>query len=327
MKRLMSLLLLPSVLCLGSASSAWASCTPTGFFRDGINMTAAQINPAGTVAGTVDGSGCNIAIYYDASGTGGTVKGADVSGANYFGVLVNGDAGVVSVDVLNSNIHDIGETPLNGTQHGVGVYYRGFSDTSAVTGKISGNTITGYQKGGIVANGQATQVTISDNVVTGSGQVTFIAMNGIQVGFGATASVMRNSVSGNSYSGFPGDGSAAGGILVVGGACYGSNLTTGVQIVQNTLANNDVGVYLSNLNADCVTAPGDQTNVKVVNNSIANECFNSSYTAAVSDVGNNDKIINNKVSGQICPTSYNPQANAIDASTDFTNRPKVHANK
>ena len=187
MKLLIGLVLSASALCVATASSASASCTPTGFFRDGINMSAAMINPAGTASGPVDASGCNIAIYYDDTGTGGTVKSADIFGANYFGVLVNGDAGVVSVDILNSNIHDIGENPLNGTQHGVGVYYRGFSDTSAVTGKVSGNTITGYQKGGIVANGQATQLTISDNVVTGSGHVSFIAMNGIQIGYGATA--------------------------------------------------------------------------------------------------------------------------------------------
>ncbi len=100
------------------------------------------------------------------------------------------------------------------------------------------------------------------------------------------------------------------------------------KLQDNKLANNDVGIYLSNVSASG-GAPEDQTNIKAVNNEITNDlCFNVSYIAAVSDVGNNDKIINNKISGYAgCPTVYNPGGLAIDASTDFTNRPKVHANE
>lgn len=329
MKRILFVFTSAIALAVGFTTPAQATtCTPTGFFRDAINMTATLVNPVGTVTGTVNATGCNIAVYYDNNGVGGTVKAANIYGSNYFGVVVNGDAGLVSVDVLNSTIHDIGESPLNGSQHGVAIYYRGFSDTSAVTGKVSGNVLTNYQKGGIVTNGQATKVTVSDNTVTGQGHVTYIAQNGIQVGFGASASVMRNTVTGNSYIGFPGDGSASGGILVFGGDCYGGAFTTGTQIVQNILRNNDVGAFLSNLPADCVSAPSDQTNVKVVNNTFTNDfCFNTSYIAAISDVGNNDKMITNKIMDYNCPTVFNPLGNAIDADPSFTNRPKVHANK
>ncbi|HEX2922511.1 MAG TPA: right-handed parallel beta-helix repeat-containing protein, partial [Chloroflexota bacterium] len=159
-----------------------ATCTPTGFYRDGINMTAALINPAGPVAGDIDAAGCNVGLYFD-RGTG-SVDGAEIHGANYFGVLVNGDDNVVAVDVKNSRIHDIGETPLNGTQHGVAIYYRAFG-SGAATGKISGNTISNYQKGGIVANGAGTKADIRNNTVTGQGPVSYIAQNGIQVGYGA----------------------------------------------------------------------------------------------------------------------------------------------
>lgn len=325
-------------VCIGVATvtTAVAGCTPTGFFRDNINMTAALINPAGTVTGTVNGTGCNVVIYYG-PGAGGTIKNANLFGANYFGVLVNGDAGAVNVDITNSSIHDIGEVPHNGDQHGVAIYYRGFFSVSAATGKITGNQISGYQKGGIVANGEGTQVNISDNTVTGDGHVTFIAMNGIQVGYGASASVMRNTVSGNSFDGFPGDGSASGGILVVGGPGYGTcpdgndcPYTTGVMAQGNTLLNNDVGVYFSNIQADD-SAPATSTNNKAVNNTISDDkCFNAAYQAAISDQGNNDKMINNKISGPGytgCLTVFNPTGVAIDADTSFTNRPKVHANK
>jgi hypothetical protein len=315
-------------------TKATGPCTPTGFFRDGINMTAAMINPA-SVTGTVDATGCNIGVYYG-PGSQGVIRNADIFGANYFGVLANGDADDVTLDILSSNIHNIGENPRNGTQHGVAIYWRGYYAVGGVTGRIAGNTITAYQKGGIVANGTGVQATISDNTVAGDGHVAFIAMNGIQVGYGASASVMRNRVSGNSYDG-SGDGSASGGILVVGGRGYGicpdgndCPYTVNTKVTDNVLVNNDVGVYLSNLAAD-FSAPISATNIKAVNNTISDDlCWNNSYQAGISDVGNNDKMINNTISGQGyvgCNTVYNPTGAAIDADVSFTNRPKVHANK
>jgi hypothetical protein len=308
-------------------------CTATGFIRDGIDMTAAKINPP-SVNGVVNATGCNIGVYYG-PGSSGVIKNAEIFGANYFGVVANGDDGDVNVDILNSNIHDIGEVPHNGTQHGVGIYWRGFFDGGGVNGRIVGNTITGYQKGGIVTNGSGVQANISDNTVTGDGHVNFIAMNGIQVGYGATASVMRNKVSGNSYDGH-GDGSASGGIIIVGGPGYNPcpngdcDYTVNAKVTDNVLINNDVGVYLTNLAAD-FSAPVTATNIKAVNNTISDDiCFNASYQAAISDVGNNDKMITNKISGPgylACVSIFNPTGAAIDADVSFTNRPKVHANK
>jgi hypothetical protein len=299
-------------------------------------MTAAVINPSGPVTGVVNATGCNIGVYYG-PGTSGSVKNAEIFGANYFGVVANGDAGSISLDILNSKIHDIGESPHDGTQHGVGIYWRAFFAGGSVKGRIVGNTITAYQKGGIVTNGSGVQANISDNTVTGDGHVNFIAQNGIQIGYGANGSAMRNTVSGNSYIGFPGDGSASGGIIVVGGAGYGvcpdgndCPYTVNAQVNDNILVNNDVGVYLTNLAAD-FSAPATATNVKAVNNRISDDqCFNLSYQAGISDVGNNDKMINNKISGPGyigCVSVYNPSGAAVDADVSFTNRPKVHANK
>src|SRR2546423_2176742 len=228
MKRIIFLSLIAAGLLAGTlfvssprTKAMPAACTPTGFFRDSINMTAAVINPTGPVTGVINATGCNIGVYYG-PGTSGQVKGAEIFGANYFGVVANGDTDDINLDILNSNIHDIGENPHNGTQHGIGIYWRAFFAGGGVTGRIVGNTITAYQKGGIGTNGTGIQANISDNTVTGDGHVFFIAQNGIQIGYGASASVMRNNVSGNSYKGYPGDGSASGGILVVGGPGYGS---------------------------------------------------------------------------------------------------------
>jgi hypothetical protein len=211
MKRFVFLL---SVLCLFTTLSLNAStCTPTGFIRDGLNMTAAVINPTATVTGQVNATGCNIGVYIDSQDA--TIDTAEIFGANYFGVVVNGDVGSPSASITSSNIHDIGESPLNGTQHGVGVYFRSFFLTGSASGTISNDSFTNYQKGGIVAVGQGVNVAITDNVVTGQGRVEYIAQNGIQIGYGASASVMRNTVTGNAYTGT--NNASSGGILVVGG--------------------------------------------------------------------------------------------------------------
>lgn len=301
---ILSLLAVLVTLTITATTANAATCTPTGFFRDAINMTAAQINPPGTVSGEVDATGCNIGVYYDTGIA--RVKNADIHGANYFGVLVNGDVNDVQVEITKSQIHNIGETPFNGTQHGNAIYLRAFG-TGEVTGKIEGNQISLYQKGGIIANGAGTNVKIKNNTVTGLGPVNFIAQNGIQVGFGATGTVTHNSVTGNAYSGA--NFAASGGILIVGGPCYGlPEYTSGVKITGNTLVGNDVGVYLSNLDENCL-APAVATGIKVHGNKISNDAVTNTtgngpaaYQAGISDVGNGDEITGNK----ICGAGYDP---------------------
>ena len=244
---------------VSSAAAAQVTCQPTGFMRDNINLTAAQIggNVTGTLdasgANTVDGVPCNIGVYYDNTTSGNVSAGADISGANYFGVVVNGDVGAVSVNVKGGSIHDIGESPLagQGSQHGTAVYYRGLGAGSA-TGTVSGNTITNYQKGGITVSGNVL-ATITGNTVTGQGPVSWIAQNGIQMGYGAKGSVTGNTVTGNAYTGT--NFASSGGILVVGGPFFGLPYTTGLTISKNTLTGNDVGVWLFNANESGTLRP------------------------------------------------------------------------
>jgi hypothetical protein len=146
---------------------------------------------------------------------------------------------------------------------------------------------------------------------------------------------MRNTVTGNAYTGA--NFASSGGILVVGGAGYGTcpdnnscPYTVNTRIVQNTVKDNDVGVWLSNGQAD-FSAPTSATNIKVVNNVISNSSFSNTsglgssggYQAGVSDEGNNDKIVSNSISGagyaNLPPNSY-----AIDTTTTY--RAKQHAN-
>jgi len=200
----------------GTANPFGPVCKATGFSRDGHELTAAQVG--GDVAGTLDATGCDIGVYY-APGTTGSVKAADISGANYYGVVANAAA----VNVTNSSIHDIGDNPFNGMQRGVGVLYTTLDQTNdllyqngkafvqtgaAATGAVSGNAIADYQKTGVQVNGPGAALTVQDNTVTGLGPIGFIAQNGIQISRGASAVVTGNTVSGNWYT--PTDWTACG---------------------------------------------------------------------------------------------------------------------
>jgi hypothetical protein len=314
-----------AVSCIAAMAvpASAAPCSPTGFVRDGINLTAALINPP-LVTHEVDAAGCHIGVYFT-DGIAARVKKADIHGATYFGVVVNGENGDAQVDVLNSQIHDIGESPLNGTQHGVAIYYRSTA-TGTASGQVTGNHLWNYQKGGIVANFSGTRLAIAQNTVTGQGPVAYIAQNGIQVGYGGVANVVGNTVSGHSYTG---SSTVSGGIVVVGGAFYDDAYSTGSVIAGNVVTNNDIGVYLTNLAADG-GAPDVPTDVTVIANIISSSAVTGGYgyQAGISDVGNGDRIVLNAVSG----AGYNPATQpgatfAIDADPAFTKNATVFGNR
>jgi hypothetical protein len=296
---------------------------PNGFTLDLNQNTITGIDPAGGhfVGAVVKNGGIKAEITNGTITVSNLVDVCDGGDNRLRGVMFQGASGSISnLSVLNIN------QGASGCQEGNAIEVRNFGDApDTISVTIDSNTITGYQKTGIVANGDV-NVTITNNFVDGGAPVGYIARNGIQVGFGGTGMVKRNTVKGNSYTG---TSTVSGGILVVGGPGYGGAFCIGVQIMQNTVSNNDVGVYISQYEAD-FSAPAVSTNIKVVNNTISNAAVTNGfiYQAGVSDVGNNDKIINNTISG----AGYNPatQPNStfyVDADVSFTNKPKVHANK
>lgn len=56
---------------------------------------------------------------------------------------------------------------------------------------VSGNTVSSYQKTGVLVKEKVLSV-VTGNTITGYGPVDFIAQNGVQVSFGATALVNSN---------------------------------------------------------------------------------------------------------------------------------------
>jgi len=306
----------------GNCTTTSSIIVPNGFTLDGAGYTITANDPllGHFTGGVVQNGGASANVTNVTITAVGLADVCDAGAQRLRGILFDGASGsITNVKVLNLN-----QGP-SGCQEGNAIEVRNFG-SSATTNRVTidGNTAIGYQKTGIVANGDV-EATITNNVVDGLGPVNYIARNGIQLGFGASGMVKRNQVSGNSYTGLD----VSGGILVVGGPFYGGDFCVNIQIDKNVVMGNDVGVFLSQYEAD-QSAPASATNIKVVNNEISNNAVTNGYIyqAGVSDVGNNDKIISNTISG----IGYDPNTIfgatfAVDADASFTNRAKVHANK
>lgn len=213
--------------------------------------------------------------------------------------------------------------------------------------RIQGTHISGYQKNGVTADAPGTTVDVVASSVDGGGPTPLIGRNGIQISRGATGQVHDSTISGNEYSGGSPDGAAAG-VLVYGGC--GDPLSTGVRVHNNTLHNNDVGVYLAEYDPTCSTAPSSRTGNKVHNNDITksdgetshsgftseNDNSYTGYQVGIADTGNGDHIHNNDITGTVVShgdTAYGPQTKPggnflapIDIQTYPPTGSKVHNN-
>jgi hypothetical protein len=144
-----------------------------------------------------------------------------------------------------------------GCQSGLAIYV---SNETAGTHpvNITLNTVTNFDKNGITMNEAASTGSISKNTVVGMGPTDLTAQNGIQVAFGANASVTSNNVSQLIYT--PESyGSSA--ILL-----YGTDTSTSA-ITKNKIDSAQYGVALDAVN-------GTSTNmVQVTGNKISNAAF------------------------------------------------------
>ncbi len=170
-----------------------------------------------------------------------TIDGLNKSSADprYTGIVYHNANGTIS----NNTITKFGNNPPKGAD-GWGIFV---VEGSNVT--ISNNTVDKWGKGGIVVDGDndytSTDVTatITGNIITGAGEITAVAQNGIQISRGATGTVSKNTVNGNYYDGSDWSGS---GILLY----YSKN----VLVSENTLTGNQTGIYI---NGDSTTYPPD----------------------------------------------------------------------
>ena len=143
----------------------------------------------------INALGFDIGVLVDGNGI--VVNERIVHDATQFGIAVDGSS---SVDVTGCEIYNIGfhsgsAFAPNGMQYRNAIYY------CYSSGVVSGNNVHTYQKGGIISNypfgGEI--LCVQDNTVNGLGPVSFIAQNGIQIGYEQKAVVTGNAVSNNYY--------------------------------------------------------------------------------------------------------------------------------
>lgn len=212
------LIISASVLITAGAVSrvkAPLSCTPVVTSRGAL--TAAAINNVPNLAGGIDGHGCDIGDYIFMNLA---VTSLTVHDANQYGIFVDSSLGSITVSITGTTVYNIGAhtgtafTP-NGVQTGIGIIYDSGASGPTANGSIDSSTVYAYQKGGIEANHNS-NVTTTNNSVTGLGHKDFIAQNGIEYARDATGIIRGNTVSGNFYSGTTG-------LLANGSPCGGSN--------------------------------------------------------------------------------------------------------
>ena len=172
---------------------------PNGFTLDGAGHTITAIDPVGGhfLGAVLENEGANASVENVTVTANGLANACDDGDARLRGILFDGAGGAIT----NNTVSGVRQGQ-SGCQEGNAIEARNapFDNTGTdLIVTISGNTVSDYQKNGITANGSVA-ATITGNVVTGDGPINYIAQNGIQVGYGATAIVRSNTVSGNTYS-------------------------------------------------------------------------------------------------------------------------------
>ncbi|HEY2935455.1 MAG TPA: right-handed parallel beta-helix repeat-containing protein [Gaiellaceae bacterium] len=185
--------------------------------------------------------------------TGVVVKGLKVDGQNSAGTpggtrLIASPAGIryenASGAIRSNQVLNVNDPACFGCQSGVAILaHTNAGHTANVI--VSGNTVSGFQKGGIVADagaagsdftaGAGLTGTVSKNQVTGAGVINNQAQNGIQVSRGAKASVVGNTVSDVIYAN-PSDADTTSAAILL----YDAG--NGVLVNANTVSRFDIGI-------------------------------------------------------------------------------------
>jgi hypothetical protein len=191
---------------VGTTMTLNSSCTtdstlfvPNGFTLNGAGNTITAMDPVGDHfrGAIIKNLGSSANVTNLKLNTAALADVCDGGNDRLRGILFDGAGG----SITNNTVQNIRQG-ASGCQEGNGIEVRNapFDNTGVdLLVTISGNTVTAYQKTGILVNGSV-GASITGNTTVGAGPVTYIAQNGIQIGFGATAEIRGNSVSGNDYT-------------------------------------------------------------------------------------------------------------------------------
>lgn len=205
-----------STFTLAESESTWAPM----LFAYGGNGSDGMVSGSGTVS--VDVSG------FEFDGRGGTGQSGRKTAVLYRNVRGGTSAAVV---------RDNAVVDMNTPGASIGIVAYGDSDVV-----VENNTLTGFGRGGIGANGDggahpAPHMIVRDNVIDSASGPGGSAPNGVQIGFGASGEVKRNTIANCRYATDLSGAWQASGVLLFE--------SDGVEVKQNTLYNNDVAVAAS----------------------------------------------------------------------------------
>jgi len=202
--------------------------------------------------------------------------------------------------IQGNEIHAVRDTPLSGTQHGVGIYAFNLDGTPR-TLVVDDNDIYDFQKNGMALLGTGLTVEVTDNTVTGSGPLGLgmPAQNGIQIGNGATGVISGNTISGIWYT----DPSWASiGILLSG--------TTGtVEVSDNTITDTKDAIYFYGSTASDANITGNV----ILNCEWGITVFSTTGTLASAD------IIGNTIDGCTVVAVYSDNPTTVVNENNFVN--------
>lgn len=207
---------------------------PDSYTLDGNGYTITAVDPVGGhFLGAVVANGGTTAHVTNLTVTAsGLANVCDAGNDRLRGIMFDSASG----SITNNTVTGINQGS-SGCQEGNGIEVRNlpFDGThpNTQTVEIAHNTISAYQKTGIVTNGDVT-ADIHHNAVGASATQADLAANSIQLGFGATGSVMHNNVDGNQWLG-------ASDFVATAILIYQAD---GVNVSKNNIGGNaDVGIY------------------------------------------------------------------------------------
>ena len=269
-------------------STSTSIVIPDGFTLDGAHHTITAVDPLGDHfrSGVVRNGGASASVVFLEITVSSLADVCDAGTDRLRGILFDGAAGSIS----HSSVTGLNQG-ASGCQEGNAIEVRNFGpnpQTSVV--EIAHNSVTDYQKTGIVCNGNS-KCDIHHNAVGASATQANLAANSVQIAFGATGVVSTNNIEGNSWC-------AAG---TVATAVLLFDPGPGLVVESNQIGgNSDVGIYaqsdgatisknkVADESADCSGQPED----------IGIGDFGSSYPDA------SNSLTKNQVSGFVTP--YDP---------------------
>jgi hypothetical protein len=160
---------------------------PSQTTADGFTLFSRSTSPALNSAPIVvtGDSATNVTIR-NIQIDGSEISSVPAGATGFFGILFRGSDGVID-SITVHDIDGVGATIDNA------IYISPMGETVSV--EVKNSNVYDYEKNGITGNFDGLAVNIHNNVATGSGFNDAIAQNGIQIGFGATGSVIDNVVS------------------------------------------------------------------------------------------------------------------------------------